>query len=418
MSTTVKIVPPHFSIKGEVSLPVSKSISNRILMLKAYSGDLSHEVTEKDVGDTLLLKKLLLEIAQAPREERVVLNCLNAGTVLRFLLAFVAQREGEWILTGSERMCERPIEPLVKALRVLGAEIFYEGREGFPPLRVVGKPLSSQVVEVDTSISSQFVSSLLLLSTVIPGGLSLKLTGEKVSTSYMRMTMKLLQKASMRVVEDDGVIRVSPGKLRTEALTPEADWSSAAFWFALVALSQRGKILIKGVGEPEDSLQGDAVVADIFRSIGVAFHVTPEGVLIQKPYQVPALSRVRLNMKSTPDLTLPVVTALSGLGYGALISGIHHLQFKESDRIKALVTELRALNVAIDYVDRMLVVHPSSVRAFRPVNTYDDHRMAMAFAPLSLVLGTLDVRDPQVVEKSYPHFWEMLKGLGFGLRMS
>ncbi len=213
-------------------------------------------------------------------------------------------------------------------------------------------------------------------------------------------------------------MRVFPGKPETASLRSEADWSSAAFWFALVALSQWAKLLIKGIGDPEASLQGDAVVAEIFRGIGVSFQVTPEGVLIQKQYHVPELSRVRLNMKSTPDLALPVVTSLSGLGYGALISGVHHLQFKESDRIKALVTELRALNVAIDYVDRMLVVHPSSVRAFRPVNTYDDHRMAMAFAPLSLVLGTLEVRNPQVVEKSYPRFWEMLKGLGFGLLFS
>lgn len=417
MSASIRITAPWRSIKGDVILPESKSMMNRILMLKAYNGELLHEKDDNDAGDTALLKKHLATIASANPDEQMNLNCENAGTVLRFLLAFLAQREGEWILSGSVRMLERPIEPLVTALKELDADIEYLEKQGFPPLKIKGKKLSSADVTVDTSVSSQFISSLLMLAPVIENGLTLRRTGANVSASYTDMTIGLLQRASIKIKKEDDTITVQHGLLNPDELKAEADWSSAAFWYTLVALSQRGKLLIRGLGDPEDSIQGDAIVADIFRSIGVSTNVTDEGLLIHKHFHVPALTRIRLNMKSTPDLVLPVVTALSGLGYGALISGIEHIQFKESDRIRALITELRALNGYIDYSDNMLVIHPSDIRVLRPVNTYNDHRMAMAFAPLAMVSRTIEIRDPQVVNKSYPQFWAMFEKLGFEMIM-
>lgn len=196
-------------------------------------------------------------------------------------------------------------------------------------------------------------------------------------------------------------------------LKPEYDWSSASFWYAVVALSHHGTITLRGLTPPESSIQGDSSVAGIFRSLGVFTNNTDDGLVIRKSFSVPTITRIRLNMRSTPDLVLPVVTAIAGLGYGALISGIDHLRYKESDRIRALITELRALNAYIDYAEKMLVVHPSDIRYLRPVNTYNDHRMAMAFAPLALISRTMEVRDPGVVMKSYPEFWSMMEELGF-----
>jgi 3-phosphoshikimate 1-carboxyvinyltransferase len=298
-------------------------------------------------------------------------------------------------------------------LNSLGADIEYLEKEGFPPLRVNGKTLSSGEVSVDTSISSQFVSALLLLAPFLNSGLSINKTGENVSGSYTAMTISLLKSAGISVSAEGDVIQVLRGKIDISALEPECDWSSASFWYTVVALSHHGTITLKGLTPPEDSVQGDSSAASIFRSLGVSTNVTDDGLIIRKSFNVPAITRIRLDMRSTPDLVLPVVTAIAGLGYGALISGIDHLRYKESDRIRALISELRALNAYIDYAEKMLVVHPSDIRYLRPVNTYNDHRMAMAFAPLALISRTLEVRNPGVVKKSYPEFWSMMEKLGF-----
>jgi len=414
MNEIIRIRAPWKTIDGSVSLPISKSMANRIIMLKAYSGELNHPPDDRDSGDTTLLKRNLQKIAQQNDEgEPVRVDCGNAGTVFRFLLPFLAKRKGTWILTGEQRMLERPVGPLVSALNSLGADIEYLEENGYPPLRVNGKTLSSGEVKVDTSISSQFVSALLLLAPFLESGLSIKKTGENVSGSYTSMTTSLLRSAGISVSVDGDITRVFPGIINTTMLKPEYDWSSASFWYTVVALSHHGTITLRGLTPPESSIQGDSSVAGIFRSLGVFTNNTDDGLVIRKSFSVPTITRIRLNMRSTPDLVLPVVTAIAGLGYGALISGIDHLRYKESDRIRALITELRALNAYIDYAEKMLVVHPSDIRYLRPVNTYNDHRMAMAFAPLALISRTLEVRDPGVVMKSYPEFWSMMEELGF-----
>ncbi len=413
MNTSIRVIAPRRPIKGDVYLPVSKSMANRVLMLKAYAGEMIHDPCEGDAGDTYLLKKHLAKISACPKGEGLILDCENAGTTLRFLTSFLAAREGQWIITGSKRMKERPVEPLVAALRKMDADIEYLERDGFPPLKIKGKKLSSKKVVVDTSVSSQFVSSLLMLAPVLENGLVLERSGENVSASYTTMTIKLLEQASIKVTQNDNIINVTNGNIETESFMAERDWSSAAFWYSLVALSQKGTLLINDLGDPRNSIQGDAIVADIFRSLGVSTNIVEQGILLRKQIHVPAMTRFRINMKSTPDLVLPVVTALSGLGYGALISGIDHLKYKESDRIRAVIAELRALSGNIDYTNNMIVIHPSDLRVLRPVNVYDDHRMAMAFAPLAMVSGAIEIRDPQVVDKSYPAFWDMLGRLGF-----
>ena len=416
MKELVRIVRPFGRISGEVSLPVSKSLYNRIIMLNAYCGELDNDVDMADSGDTALLKRLLGVIKENKDSEQVILDCENAGTVCRFLMSFLAARNGHWFLTGSSRMKERPVEPLVSALRLLGADISYCEKEGFLPVRIRGTKLQSATLKVDTSVSSQFVSSLLMLAPTLEKGLIIEMQGDCVSESYVSMTLSMLKNAGIKVALKDNVIHVSGGSPDVVDLQKEPDWSGAAFWYCLVALSARGDIFLKGLNNPSVSLQGDSIVADLFRSLGVSSEVMSDGVRIRKRFHVPGITRLRFNLQSTPDLVLPIATAVSGLGYGALISGISHLQYKESDRIRALITELRALNINVDYIDKILAIHPSTVTVFRPVNTYNDHRMAMAFAPLVMPSRTLDIRNPEVVSKSYPQFWDMLKQMGFELQ--
>ena len=403
-------------IRGRVNLPLSKSISNRLLMLKAYTEDFTCSSEISDADDTQLLVSILNTIEKVSGESETVIDCDNAGTVLRFLLSFLAQRPGTWILTGSERMQKRPIAPLVDALSELGAKIIYLKEPGFPPLQIEGTTLDSASLSVDSSFSSQYVSSLLMLATVLPNGLTINLAGDVVSESYISMTIEMLRKSSVMVQYDTGRIVVQKPTIFSPIFRKEYDWSAAAFWYSVAALSQRADIVLNDIGTPESSCQGDAIVASLFRQFGVRTTIEKQDLLLLKRSFYPSIARLRLDLRSTPDLVLPVVVTIAGLGLGALITGVSHLEHKETDRIKALINELRALNVAIEYEKDMLVIHRSQISVHGPINTYNDHRMAMAFAPLALVVSNLKIRDPQVISKSYPQFWSNLIHLGIEVK--
>lgn len=403
-------------IKGKVTMPLSKSISNRLLMLKAYADDFTCSVPVSDADDTRLLVQLLGIIHSGSGDSERVLDCDNAGTVLRFLLSFLAQRPGVWVLTGSERMQQRPVGPLVEALQELGANITYLKEPGFPPLKIIGTTLSSGSLSVDSSFSSQFVSSLLMLATVLPNGLIIKLAGEVVSESYITMTVEMMRNSGIDVQYGSDSIVVQKPAVVNPVFTQEYDWSAAAFWYSVAALSRRANIVLNDIGAPESSCQGDATVASIFRQFGVRTTMEKHDVVLLKGIFNPTLNRIRLNMLSTPDLVLPVAITVAGLGLGALITGISHLEHKETNRIKVLINELRALNITVEYSNDTLVIHRSQMRVLRPVNTYNDHRMAMAFAPLALVVSNLKIRNPEVISKSYPQFWSNLIQLGFEVK--
>ena len=403
-------------IQGRVTLPLSKSISNRLLMLKAYSDDFTCSVPLSDADDTQLLVRMLRIVYTTSGEGEIVIDCDNAGTVLRFLLSFLAQRPGVWILTGSEQMQKRPVGPLVEALHELGANITYLKEPGFPPLKIIGTNLTSGSLSVDSSFSSQYVSSLLMLAMVLPNGLSINLAGEVVSESYITMTIEMMRKSRIDVHYSLDRIVVQKPMGIYPVFIKEYDWSAAAFWFSVAALSQRADIVLNDMGTPESSCQGDAIVASIFSQFGVRTTMEKQNLLLSKRDFNPSLTWIRFNMQSTPDIVLPVVVTIAGLGLGALITGISHLEHKETNRIKALLNELRALNITIEYSNDTLVIHRSQMHVLRPVNTYNDHRMAMAFAPLALVVSNLKIRNPEVISKSYPQFWSNLAQLGFDVK--
>ncbi|MDD3011205.1 MAG: 3-phosphoshikimate 1-carboxyvinyltransferase [Bacteroidales bacterium] len=416
MKEWLQITANDCLLPAYITLPDSKSLKNRVLMLNAYAGVLNHSADSADSGDTLLLKRCLRQLAEAHGEETVI-DCQNAGTVFRFLLSFVAQHPGRWVLTGDSRMLQRPVSPLVEALRSLGAKIDYFGRVGFPPLRITGNPLHSGEVIADASVSSQFISSLLLLAPSLSHGLTVHCSDTVVSESYIRMSVGLLQEAGIHVTQTRNTLVVAPGHPRCENLTMEADWSSAAFFYVFAACSTNALLHLHGLKPPDQSLQGDSAVASIYRHFGVNTTVYEQGVIISRESERKMAATFQFDMRSTPDLALPLAVTMVSLGLEATLLGIHHLRFKETDRIEALIHEIAALGGYTEYRDGVLSLHPSVLKAFRPVYTYNDHRMAMAFTPLALVTHSIGIVNPSVVEKSFPHFWTEVKKLGFRIQL-
>ncbi|MBN1199990.1 MAG: 3-phosphoshikimate 1-carboxyvinyltransferase [Bacteroidales bacterium] len=440
-----------------IALPASKSISNRLLILRALSKADIHLESLSAAEDTLLLRELLNQagIARRPASGHQVapgqdlpaepersackLDCRNAGTVLRFLTACLAIQPGTWILSGSDRMHHRPVGILVEALRSFGASIGYMGEEGYPPLQIEGKALRGGEVTVDGSVSSQFISALLMIGPELPGGLTLRITGTRVSSPYVEMTLRIMEQLGATVEREKEILRVLPGKYHAGLLPGhrymvEADWSSAAFWYEAAALAGESEIRLPGLYQ--QSLQGDAVVADLFRPLDVETTYDADGIVIRSheargkrqeerdhssPVRLSARPLVRLS--PCPDLAPALIVTYAALGIPARFTGIEHLAVKESDRLNALAQELKKLGRTILTPASGIVetIAADPLPPFRPdetpacIETYEDHRIAMAFAPLALNTGGIRISDPSVVSKSYPGFWEEMKKLGFSI---
>jgi len=402
-----KIFPPN-SIDAEINLPASKSLSNRSLIINALSNDQISVENVSASDDTRLLFNAL-------RSKSTEVDIGAAGTAMRFLTAFFAQEEGVRILTGSERMKQRPIGFLVEALRSIGAQIQYLEKEGFPPLKISGCKLTGGAISLNGSVSSQYLSALMMIAPTMKYGLTIQLLGNVISRPYIEMTAKLMHKFGVESIIKDDLIIIPKMRYLPRKYNVENDWSAASYWYEIAAMfGNSSRIVLNNL--PKNSLQGDSQVMNIFSMLGVETSFENCNAILTNnkidDFNLP----LNINFENTPDIAQTFVVTACMLGIKFCASGLQSLRIKETDRISALQIELRKLGFVLTTPSDG-VLEWDGVRCepdFRPIiNTYDDHRMAMAFAPVCIKFGEILIKDPYVVSKSYPRFWEDLEKAGF-----
>ncbi len=405
MKIPIRIQKPLGPIKGTVVLGGSKSIANRLLIIEALCGEKIPMTHFPEAADAHLLRNLLASWGPT-------LDAQDAGTVMRFVTALAAVRPGEYLITGTERMQQRPIDGLVDALRSLGADIEYVNKKGYPPLRVRGKKLSGGAVSVDTSVSSQFASALLLIAPTLEQGLQLELTGNPVSMPYVELTLALMHSFGIDYVRQGNTIRIGHQPYRPHPVHIEADWSAASYFYEIAALSDHASITLKGLQWP--SLQGDAIIAELMQSFGVRTDPSSDGlILTKKRGEDPPVLKRHLDLRNHPDLAPALFATAAGLSCAMRFAGLEHLAYKESHREQAFQIELGRCGIQLNRVNHVLQIS-GSFQAKTPVfQTYQDHRLAMALAPLALRCTHVTIDDAQVVNKSYPKYWNDLASLGF-----
>lgn len=410
---------PAFYKNTELFLPASKSISNRLLVMQFLSDNKIVINNLSEAGDCILMQDLMGKIRSYINEGNYLkeckLDCGNTGTVLRFLTGMVAQKTGKWLLTGSERMKQRPVQKLCDALQQMGASVDYLEKPGFPPIKITGKPLNDGRITIDASQSSQYVSALLMIAPTIQNGLEIELKNTVASRPYIEMTLALMKKAGINFISDKNYIRIEPGEYLNQSFTVEPDWSSASYWFEMIALSPSNEVFLKGLSLK--SLQGDNVLSEIYSLLGVGTYDQGNGVLIRKVAEPE--STFSFNFSHCPDLVPAVAVTCAALNIDASLRGLNNLRIKESDRLQALQNELSKINPHVTISDNDTLIIKKQVRSIRHellcFSTYNDHRMAMAFAPLALKYDKVAIENPGVVVKSYPSFWDDISDFGFGL---
>jgi len=405
--TNYQIIAPQGKLQNQIKLSASKSESNRVLIIQALCEEKFTIENLSDAKDTIVLRQLLNASAD-------VLDVGPAGTTMRFLTAFFAgQINRNILLTGSARMLERPIKPLVEALCQLGAEIVYSENEGYPPLKIVGKKLPGGEITIPANISSQFITALLLIAPTLEQGLHLRLAGKVISRSYINMTLRLLKYFGIDSEWIAETIFVPAQSYVPRSIKIEPDWSGASYFYSLAALSRGASFFISDL--QRESLQGDSVIAKIMESFSVETIYGPQGIEIRRAEGELVLpDYFEYDFTDCPDLAQTVAVVCAGLNVRARLTGLESLVIKETDRIKALVTELSKAGFSLVGTDNALNIEPVAThRNSLAVETYHDHRMAMAFAPLSLCFDQLLIKDIEVVEKSYPGFWRDLLNTGF-----
>lgn len=402
---TIRITSPG-KICSSIRLPASKSISNRALLINALGRGDSQIENIADCDDTRVMAKAL-------SENREIIDSKAAGTAMRFLTAYYSITAGKHILTGTGRMKQRPVAILTEALKQLGADISYMEKEGFPPLQINGKKLSGNVLTLKGNVSSQYISALMMIAPLLEGGLTLHLTEKIISRPYIDLTLKL-----MKVFGAAGEwqsldrIQIYPQPYQTIHFKVENDWSAASYWYEIASLCNVAQIELTGLyGE---SMQGDSKVKDLFKQLGVETFFTDSGIKLQKTSC--KTKKLEYDFTDQPDLaqTLAVTCAMKGIPFR--FSGLHSLRIKETDRIGALVNELGKLGVSVTVDQDATIFWDGKKKEMMQdvaIETYDDHRMAMAFAPVCLILPEIRINDPEVVSKSYPKFWNDLSLAGF-----
>jgi 3-phosphoshikimate 1-carboxyvinyltransferase len=393
-----------------------------MLVISHLSGGQVNRGLISEASDVLTMQGLLSVISQNTNSETATeINVGNAGAVMRFLLAVLAITPGKWLLTGSERMQQRPVKPLANALQQLGASITFTKSEGFPPILINGNTnLKGGNIVLDAGISSQFISALMMVGPFLKGGLSIDLVGEIISKPYIEMTRALMEKSGATGNFIEKNLRIDQGSYFGLDLPSmlEPDWSAAAFWFEIVALATDASILLSGL--TSKSVQGDAVLPSIYEHLGVKSVYTDDGLLISNS-KIPKVKEFDFDFTNCPDLAQAVIVTCAALGISGRFSGLKTLRIKETDRIAALQTELAKLGYNVDVVGDQIVLNGSihevvGKQGFSVIKCYDDHRMAMSFAPLSLIHPKICIDEPEVVRKSYPDFWEHLSKAGFLLK--
>lgn len=398
---SLKINKIKKTVSGSIQITGSKSESNRLLVLQQFYPNLKIEnVSNSD--DSQLMQKAL---ASSSSE----INIGHAGTAMRFLTAYFAVKENSNIvLTGSHRMKNRPIKILVDALRELGAEIEYLEKEGYPPLKIVGKKLDKDAVEIEGNISSQYISALLLIAPTLKNGLQLKFKGEVTSVPYIKMTLQLLQELGIEYNWENEVISIKPkSKIEDKTIVVESDWSSASYYFSLCALSPKSKISLSSY--KKSSLQGDSILTDIYKNLGVATVFENNKITLSNNLKLKPNYLMDLNLIGAPDIAQTIVVTCFGLGIECYLTGLHTLKIKETDRLVALKNEIEKLGGEVVITNETLHLKSTSIRNENvSIATYDDHRMAMAFAPIATQVS-IYIEEANVVSKSYPTFWEDFK---------
>lgn len=402
-----RIIAPR-RIEGEIDLPASKSISNRVLLLNALCATPGRLSNLAQCDDT---DAVLSALAQPDASE---VNIGAAGTAMRFLTAYFATREGrEVVIDGTERMRQRPIGVLVDALRQLGADIEYVEAEGYPPLKITGTRLHGGALTVSGSVSSQYITAILLIAPVI-GGITLTIEGEIMSRPYIDMTLALMARYGVKAEWRENVIHVPAGEYTALDFTVEADWSAASYWWAMQAIVPQSRITLKGL-EPQ-SLQGDSRIAELMLQMGVTGNWCGRYLDLRSNGGVGCCCSTFADLSGTPDIAQTLVVMLCLMGRPFRITGLRTLRIKETDRLEALRTELRKLGYVVTVEgDDAISWHfeTTAAEASPHICTYHDHRMAMAFAPAAIRFPGLIIDDAQVVSKSYPLFWEHLRQAGF-----
>lgn len=402
-----RIIAPR-RIEGEIDLPASKSISNRVLLLNALCATPGRLSNLAQCDDT----DAVLSALDQPDASEV--NIGAAGTAMRFLTAYFATREGrEVVIDGTERMRQRPIGVLVDALRQLGADIEYVEAEGYPPLKITGTRLHGGALTVSGSVSSQYITAILLIAPVI-GGITLTIEGEIMSRPYIDMTLALMARYGVKAEWRENVIHVPAGEYTALDFTVEADWSAASYWWAMQAIVPQSRITLKGL-EPQ-SLQGDSRIAELMSQMGVTGNWCGRYLDLRSNGGVGCCCSTFADLSGTPDIAQTLVVMLCLMGRPFRITGLRTLRIKETDRLEALRTELRKLGYVVKVEgDDAISWHfeTTAAEASPHICTYHDHRMAMAFAPAAIRFPGLIIDDAQVVSKSYPLFWEHLRQAGF-----
>ncbi|MCD8262728.1 MAG: 3-phosphoshikimate 1-carboxyvinyltransferase [Tannerellaceae bacterium] len=393
-------------INASIQLPASKSISNRVLILNALSYSPYDIRNLSDCDDTEVMIKALTSNGRD-------FDIKAAGTAMRFLTAFLSKVVGEWTITGTERMKNRPIRILVDALNALGARIEYMEKEGYPPLRIFGSALQGGAISLAGGVSSQYISALLMVAPLMEKGLTLMLEGNIISRPYIHLTLQLMKQFGVVATWEGQTIRVEPQEYKPVPFVVESDWSAASYWYSIAAISKSTGIELPGLFE--NSLQGDAAGAQLFSKLGVDTTYTDQGIRLN--YTGNVTDRLEYDFVNEPDLAQTFVVVCVALDIPFRFTGLQSLKIKETDRMEALKTELKKYGYLLTDHDNSILewngekCQPESAPV---IATYEDHRMAMAFAPLAVMYPQgICIADPEVVSKSHPGFWNDLRKAGF-----
>ncbi len=401
----IRLEYPSSYTEGEIAITGSKSESNRLLILQA----LFPKITIKNISNSDDSK--ITENALKSTDS--IIDIHHAGTAMRFLTAYFSTQPGrEIILTGSQRMQERPIKLLVNALKDLGAEISYDKKEGYPPLKIIGKKIIKSKVALQANISSQYISALMLIAPSLEDGLTIELTGQLTSVPYIKMTQTILDELGFEITFEKNKIQISSAKrIEPKTWTIESDWSSASYFYSILALSRQGNICLSSY--KKESNQGDSALSEIYKSLGVVTSFNRGMINLTKVKDFNFTESININLINTPDLAQTIAVSCLGLGIGCKLSGLHTLKIKETDRLRALKIEMEKLGAKVDITSDSLELYPNAkLKKDIAINTFNDHRMAMAFAPLALKAPII-INDFEVVSKSYPAFWDDLKRINF-----
>ena len=405
----IEISSNNQTIYGSIDLESSKSISNRLLIIREFCKTKFEIQNLSNATDTKILNETL-EVYETKKD----INCEDAGTALRFVMAFLTTKKGNWVVSGSKRMHERPIKPLVDCLVKLGANIHYSEKVGFPPIEIKSKKLYSKNLSLPGNISSQFISALLMVAPKIKGGLNLEITSKVLSKPYIDMTLDLMSEFGIEYSWENNLIKVKEQHYSSKNIKVENDWSSASFWYSFLALSKSGEIKIPNLYA--NSVQGDSVLSIIYSRLGIKTEFNGDSIVLSKTIKI--AKELELDLSNYPDLALPIIVTCCGLGIKAHLKGLESLKIKESNRLECIKKELKKFNISceIDSSSIKIIENQKIIQPKSSVECHNDHRIAMSIAPLCMKVDSIKFDDKDVVNKSYPKFWSDIQNVGIDFR--